>query len=149
MDFKSVLSMICIDIQGQTNLEVNWTQIYHFALQPPKPTKNGHISWKSHFAFTSIPFFILPVNHQKAYSPTFFMDLSETFRIDVNMDFTSTNHGGFLILVLKKVLSPKSNLVCPLKGPRSIFVSFLIVSYRGEWQLPGIFLVWKNIQYCS
>ena len=36
----------------------------------------------------------------------FSMNLSETFRIDVNMDFAHTNHGRFLIYASKKILSP-------------------------------------------
>ena len=35
--------------------------------------------------------------------PPIYINLSETFRIDVNMDFANTNHGGFLILPLKCV----------------------------------------------
>ena len=31
------------------------------------------------------------------------MNLSETFTIDVNMDFANTNHGGFLIKAPKKI----------------------------------------------
>ena len=51
MDFKFVLPIISIDIKGQTELEVNWTQIDYFSLQ--KKQKNGHIS-KSHFAQVAI-----------------------------------------------------------------------------------------------
>ena len=82
MDLKSVLPII----EGQTKLEINWTQIDHFSLQ--KPTK---------MAISQIP--ILP----KCQSPKsllllhFSMNLTETFRIDVNMDFAKTSHDGFLI----------------------------------------------------
>ena len=38
----------------------------------------------------------------------FFMNLSETFRIDVNMDFANNLVRGFLIMASKKILSPKS-----------------------------------------
>ena len=47
MDFKFVLPLICINIDGQTNLKVNQTQISHFIqlkLNPLKMYKNGHIS---------------------------------------------------------------------------------------------------------
>ena len=53
----------------------------------PKTHQSGHIS-KPHFA---------QVLFTKKPTPTFFNDLSETFRIIVNMDFAHTNHGRFLI----------------------------------------------------
>ena len=90
MNFKFVLPIISIYIKRQTKLEVNWTQIDHFSLQ--KNHKIGHIS-VSHFAQVSILHFS--------------MNLSETFRIDVNMDFANTNDGGFLIYASKKIVSPK------------------------------------------
>ena len=40
---------------------------------------------------------------KKPTPPTSVMNLSETFRIDVNMDFANTNHGGFLIKAPKKL----------------------------------------------
>ena len=58
-----------------------------------KSHKNGHIS-KRRFRLVSIT--KIPT------SPTFLMNLSETFRIDVNMDFANNVAGGILIL------SPKS-----------------------------------------
>ena len=84
MDVKFVLPIISIDIKEQTKLEVNLAQIDRFSL--PKKHKNGHISeilskWLS---LKSLLFL------------HFFMNLSETFRIDVNIDFANTNHGGLL-----------------------------------------------------
>ena len=86
MDFKFVLPIISIDIKGQTKLEVNWTQIEHFSLR--KNTK---------MAISQNP--ILPKLSitKKPNFPIFSMNWSETFRIDVNMDFANTYHGGFLI----------------------------------------------------
>ena len=54
---------------------------------------------------------ILPKCHlpKKRSPPTFFlMNLSETFRINLKMDFAHTNDGRFLIEASKKILSPKS-----------------------------------------
>ena len=64
MDFKFVLPIIYINIEGQTQLEVNWTQIDHGGRWPPKNHKNGHIS-KRHFRQVSITKIPTP--------PTFFI----------------------------------------------------------------------------
>ena len=86
MDFKLVLPGMYINFEIQTKFEVNQTQIGHSNLK--KLTK---------VAIPQNP--ILP----KCHSPKsllllhFSMNLSETFRIDVNMDFAHTNHGRFLI----------------------------------------------------
>ena len=84
MDFKSVLAIISTDINGQTKLEVNWTQVDHFSLQ--KATK---------WPYLKVPF-CPSVNNQKACLLLlhFSMNLSETLRIDVNMDFANNNHLG-------------------------------------------------------
>ena len=73
----------------QTNFEDNQTQIGHYI--PKKNSKthqSGHIS-KPHFAQVSFT--------KKTTTPTFSINLPETFRINVNMDFAHTNHGRFLI----------------------------------------------------
>ena len=89
MDFKLVLPSIYINFDIQTKFEVNQTQIgYSTQKKLQKLTK---------VAISQNP--ILP----KCHSPKsllllhFSMNLSETFRIDVNMDFAHTNHGRFLI----------------------------------------------------
>ena len=65
-----------------TKFEVNQTKIGHSILQnTPKTHKRGHIS-KPHFAQVSFT--------KKPTPPTFSMNLSETFRINVNMDFAHT-----------------------------------------------------------
>ena len=86
MDFNFGLPLISIDIKGQTKLEVNWTRIDDF----------------SFLKTTKISIFQNPILPE-CQSPKslllllFSMNLSETFRSDVNMDFVDTNHGGFLI----------------------------------------------------
>ena len=89
MDFKFVLPNIYINYDIQTNFEVNQTQIGHsFPENTPKITE---------MAIFQNP--ILP----KCHSPKsllllhFSMNLSETVRINVNMDFAHTYHGRFLI----------------------------------------------------
>ena len=54
----------------------------------PKTHQSGHIS-KPHFAQVSFT--------KKPTPPTFFNEFSETFRINVNMDFAHTNHGRFFL----------------------------------------------------
>ena len=89
MDFKLVLPRIYINFDIQTKFEVNQTQIgYSIPKKLQKLTK---------VAISQNP--ILP----KCHSPKsllllhFSMNLSETFRIDVNMDFAHTNYSRFLI----------------------------------------------------
>ena len=89
MNFKFVLPGIYINFDIQINFEVNQTQIiYSIPKNTPKITK---------MAISQNPF--LP----KCHSPKsllllhFSMNLSETFRINVNMDFAHTNSGRFLI----------------------------------------------------
>ena len=89
MDFKFFLPSIYINVDIQTNFEVNKTQISHaIPKKTPKVTK---------MAISQNP--ILP----KCHSPKrllllhFSMNLSETFRINENMDFAHTNLGRFLI----------------------------------------------------
>ena len=67
MDFKFVLLIIYINIKGQTQLEVNWTQIDQFNL---KKTQNGHFS-KRHYSRVSIA---------KIPTPTFFIEFIWNFR---------------------------------------------------------------------
>ena len=69
-------SSFFIGIKGQTKWEVNWIQIDHFSLQK---TIKMSISSKSHFA--QVPF-------TKKPTITFFVNLSETFGINVNMGET-------------------------------------------------------------
>ena len=96
MDFKFVLPSIHINFDRQTNFKVNQTQISHSI---PKNT-----SKITKVALSQNP--ILP----KCHSPKsllllhFSMNLSGTFRINVNMDFAHT----IFDLGLKKNLSPKS-----------------------------------------
>ena len=90
MDFKLVLPRIYINFDIQTKFEVNQTQI-GYSIPQKKLQKLTKV------AISQNP--ILP----KCHSPKsllllhFSMNLSETFRIDVNMDFAHTNHGRFLI----------------------------------------------------
>ena len=88
MDFKLVFPAFTLTVI-QTKFEVNQTQIgYSIPKKLQKLTK---------VAISLNP--ILP----KCHSPKsllllhFSMNLSETFRIDVNMDFAHTNYGRFLI----------------------------------------------------
>ena len=72
IDFKFVLLNIYINFDTQTNFEVNQTQSSHsIPKNTPKKHQSGHIS-KS-----------LLLLH-------FSMNLSETFRNNVNMDFAHT-----------------------------------------------------------
>ena len=98
MDFKLVLPSIYINFDIQTKFEVNQTQIgYFIPKQLQKLTK---------VAISQNP--ILP----KCHSPKsllllhFSMNLSETFRIDVNMDFAHTNHGRFFLFRPPKKFEP-------------------------------------------
>ena len=89
MDFKLVLPSIYINFDIQTKFEVNQTQIgYSISKKLQKLTKvaisQNHILPKCHS-----PKSLLLLH--------FSMNLSETFRIDVNMDFAPTNYGRFLI----------------------------------------------------
>ena len=65
---------IHVFINFGTKFEVNLTQIGHSIPKTP---------------FCPILF------TKKPTPPTFLMNLSETFRINVNMDFAHTNHGRF------------------------------------------------------
>ena len=84
---RFTLTLIYINFDIQTKFEVNQTQIGHSI--PKKLQKLTKV------AISQNP--ILP----KCHSPKsllllhFSMNLSETFRIDVNMDFAHTNHGRF------------------------------------------------------
>ena len=86
MDFKFVLPSIYINFDIHTNFEVNQTQISHSI------SKNT-----TKVAISQNP--ILP----KCHSPKsllllhFSINFSETFRINVNMEFAHTNHGRFFI----------------------------------------------------
>ena len=86
MDFKFVLPIIYINIKGKTQLEVNWTQIDHFG---PQKTIKMAISQNAILAKCQSPKSLLLLH--------FSMNLSETFRIDVNMDFANNLVRGFLI----------------------------------------------------
>ena len=89
MDFKFGFLGIYIYFDTQTNFEVNQTQINHsIPKNTPKNHQSGHIS-KPHSPNCHSPKSLLLLH--------FSMNLSETFRINVNMDFAHTNHGRFLI----------------------------------------------------
>ena len=84
MDVKFFLPSFLLILRDKPSL--SWTQIDHLSLQ-------NSLKW---------PYLKIPscssVNHQNANCLLhFFMNLYETFRIDVNMDFANTNHGRFLI----------------------------------------------------
>ena len=89
MDFKFVLTSCYITFDIQTNFEVNETQIGHSI---PKNTPKITI-----MAISQNP--IMP----KCHSPKsllllhFSMNLSESFRINVNMEFARTIGGRFTI----------------------------------------------------
>ena len=86
MDFKFALPLIYINVKGKIQLEVNWTQIDHFGLQ--NPIKMA-ISQNAILAKCQSPKSLLLLH--------FFINLSETVRIDVNMDFTNNLVRGILI----------------------------------------------------
>ena len=86
MDYEFVLPNISTDIEGQAKLEVNWTQIDHLAC---KKNRKMAISQNPILPRCQSPKSLLLLN--------FSMNLSETFRNDVNMDFLNINDGGFLI----------------------------------------------------
>ena len=90
MDFKFVLFLTYINFDIQTNFEVNQTQIGHsISKNTPK------------MAISQNP--ILPkFNSLKSLRLHFSMNLSENFRINVNMDFAHTNHGLFVIWASNK-----------------------------------------------
>ena len=92
MDFKFVLHIIYINIKGKTQLEVIWTQIDLFGLQ--KSIKMA-ISQNAILAQCQLPKSLLLLH--------FLMNLSQTFRIDVNMDFANNLVRGFLIYAPKKI----------------------------------------------
>ena len=93
-DLKFVLPIIYINIKGKTQLTVNWTHFDHFDhFDPQKNHKNGHIS-KRHFGEVSITKSLLLLH--------FFMNLSETFGINVNMNFANNLGSGILIYASKK-----------------------------------------------
>ena len=69
MNFKFVLPFIYINFDIQTKFEVNQTKIGHYILQNTPKTHQGSQISKPHFA------------------QVLFTNLSETFRINVNMDF--------------------------------------------------------------
>ena len=98
MDYTFVLPIIQINIKRQTHLE-NGSQLYpNSPLYPLKTTK-----WQ----YLKMPFW-LSVNHQNPYLLLhFYVSLSETFRIDVNMDFANNLVRGFLIQASEKKLEPK------------------------------------------
>ena len=89
MDFKLVLPSIYINFD-----------IYKPSLKSIRP-KFGHSIPKKLQKLTKVAISqnpILPKCHSpKSLLLHFSMNLSETFRIDVNMDFAHTNHGRFLI----------------------------------------------------
>ena len=85
MNFKFVLPFIYINFDMQTNFEVNQTQIGHYIpKKTPKLTKAA-ISQN----------LILPNCHspKRLLLLHFLINLPETFRINVNMDFAHTYHG--------------------------------------------------------
>ena len=86
MDFKFILRKIYINFDIQINFEVNQTQIGHSI---PKNTNMMAISQNP----------ILPNGHspKSLLLLSFSMHLSETVRINVNMDFAHNNPGRFLI----------------------------------------------------
>ena len=87
MDFNFVLPIMYTNIEGQTQLEVNWNQIDYVGLQ--KTTKMA-ISQNAIFAKCQS-------QSPKSLVLHFSMNLSETFRIDVNMDFANNVASGILI----------------------------------------------------
>ena len=104
MDFKLVLPRIYINFDIQTKFEVNQTQIGHSI--PKKLQKLTKV------VISQNP--ILP----KCHSPKSLlllhlsMNLSETFRIDVNMDFAHTNHELIFDLGLQKKFESKIQNDC-------------------------------------
>ena len=92
MDFKFVLPSIYINFDQQTNFEVNQTQL--LSQKYSKNHYNGHISKP-----------ILP----RCHSPKsllllhFTMNLSQTLRINVNMDFAHTYRSRFRLRPSKKI----------------------------------------------
>ena len=96
MDFKFVLPCMYINFDTQTNFEVNQTQISHFIPKNnPKNQQCGH--------YLKTPF-CPSVIHLLHFS----MNLSETFRINVNMDVAHTNHGRFFDLGLQTKFEGKA-----------------------------------------
>ena len=95
MDFKFVSPLIYINFNIQTNFEVNQTQIGH-SIPKNTPIKNTKMAKSQNH--------ILP----KYHSPKsllllhFSINLSETFRININMDFSHTSRDRFLIKISVK-----------------------------------------------
>ena len=118
MDFKFVLPIIYINFDIQTNQ----TQIGHSI---PKITLKV-----AKMAISQNP--ILPKCYSpKKPTPTFSINLSETLRINVNMDFAHNNRGLFLIKASKKNLGPKSKKkrVPPARLRGYIYIYIYIYTY--------------------
>ena len=84
MDFKFVLPIIYINIKGKTQLEVNWTQIDHFG-----PQKNIKMAISQNAILAKCQ------SQKSLLLLHFYVSLSETFRIDVYMDFANNLVRGF------------------------------------------------------
>ena len=84
MDFKFVLPIIYIDVKEQTQLEVNWTEFYRFG-----PQKWPYLETQ-----------FLPKSLLLLHFP---MNLSETFRIDVYMDFANDIGSGIWFKPPKRI----------------------------------------------
>ena len=90
--------------KGQTKIEVNWTQIDRFSLKKSIKMAISHNpilpNWKSPKSLGTPGL-------------NFSMNFSETFTINVKMDFANNNHGGFL-----KSISQKMWPKWPIFGPK-------------------------------
>ena len=122
MDFKFfVLPSIYINFNIQTNLKVNQTQIGHSI---PKNTPKITIS-KHNFSQCHSPKSLLLLH--------FSMNLSETFRINVNMDLAHTNCGLFFYSGPQKNFEPK--------------IQDLFLDARGIFLNNKILTLWKTYTY--
>ena len=89
MDFKFVLPIIYINFDIQTSFKVNQIQIAHSITKNTRKITKMAISQNPILPKCDSPKSILLLH--------FTMNLSENFRINVNMDFAHTNCGRFLI----------------------------------------------------
>ena len=95
MNFKFVLPRIHINVDIQTKFEVKQTQIGHSIPKKLQKLPKVAISQNSILPKCHLPKNLLLLH--------FSMNFSETFKINVNMDFALTNHSRFLIKASKKI----------------------------------------------
>ena len=88
MDFKSVLPVIYINIKGKTQLEVNWTKIYHIGLRKTIMIKMA-ISRNAILAKCQSPKSLLLRHFSKICLKFFIIDVNINFGNNLEAEFWS------------------------------------------------------------